>query len=62
VRAFISSVMLEAREIGERIGIPIAQQPEDRTRSRASWAPSRPPCCRTWKPASRWRSTPSSPW
>jgi len=30
VRAFISSVMLEAREIGERIGIPIAQQPEDR--------------------------------
>jgi 2-dehydropantoate 2-reductase len=30
VRAFISSVMLEAREIGARIGIPIAQQPEDR--------------------------------
>jgi len=30
VRAFISSVMLEAREIGGRIGIPIAQQPEDR--------------------------------
>lgn len=30
VRAFVSSVMLEAREIGERIGIPIAQQPEDR--------------------------------
>ncbi|GAB3764575.1 2-dehydropantoate 2-reductase [Ramlibacter monticola] len=30
VRAFISRVMLEAREIGERIGIPIAQQPEDR--------------------------------
>ena len=30
VRAFISSVMLEAREIGERVGIPIAQQPEDR--------------------------------
>ena len=30
VRGFISSVMLEAREIGERIGIPIAQQPEDR--------------------------------
>ena len=30
VRGFISSVMLEAREIGARIGIPIAQQPEDR--------------------------------
>jgi 2-dehydropantoate 2-reductase len=30
VRAFVSRVMLEAREIGERIGIPIAQQPEDR--------------------------------
>ena len=30
VRGFISSVMLEAREIGARIGIPIEQQPEDR--------------------------------
>ena len=30
VRAFVSSVMLEAREIGAHIGIPIAQQPEDR--------------------------------
>ncbi|MDE2605645.1 MAG: 2-dehydropantoate 2-reductase [Burkholderiales bacterium] len=30
VRGFISSVMLEAREIGARIGIPIGQQPEDR--------------------------------
>ncbi|OYU74158.1 MAG: 2-dehydropantoate 2-reductase, partial [Burkholderiales bacterium PBB5] len=30
VRGFISAVMLEAREIGHRIGIPIAQQPEDR--------------------------------
>jgi 2-dehydropantoate 2-reductase len=30
VRGFISSVMLEAREIGARIGIPIAQTPEDR--------------------------------
>lgn len=27
---FISRVMLEARAIGERIGIPIAQEPEDR--------------------------------
>jgi 2-dehydropantoate 2-reductase len=30
VRGFVSSVMLEAREIGARIGIPIAQQPGDR--------------------------------
>ncbi|HSV52242.1 MAG TPA: 2-dehydropantoate 2-reductase [Burkholderiaceae bacterium] len=30
VRGFISSVMLEAREIGARVGIPIAEQPEDR--------------------------------
>lgn len=30
VRSFISSVMLEAKEIGARIGIPILQQPEDR--------------------------------
>ncbi|MBK6005503.1 2-dehydropantoate 2-reductase [Ramlibacter ginsenosidimutans] len=30
VRAFISSVMLEAREIGARVGIPIEQKPEDR--------------------------------
>lgn len=30
VRGFISRVMLEARAIGERLGIPIEQQPEDR--------------------------------
>jgi 2-dehydropantoate 2-reductase len=30
VRGFISRVMLEAKEIGNRIGIPIVQQPEDR--------------------------------
>ena len=30
VRDFISRVMLEAREIGARIGIPIEQQPQDR--------------------------------
>jgi 2-dehydropantoate 2-reductase len=30
VRGFISKVMLEAREIGARIGIPIEQLPEDR--------------------------------
>jgi 2-dehydropantoate 2-reductase len=30
VRGFVSSVMLEAKAIGERMGIPIAQTPEDR--------------------------------
>ena len=30
VRGFVSRVMLEAKEIGARIGIPISQQPEDR--------------------------------
>ena len=30
VRGFCSQVMLEAKEIGARLGIPIAQQPEDR--------------------------------
>jgi 2-dehydropantoate 2-reductase len=30
VRAYLSTIMLEAKAIGERIGIPIAQQPEDR--------------------------------
>ena len=30
VREFISSVMLEAKAIGERLGIPIDQQPQDR--------------------------------
>ena len=30
VRGFISAIMLEAREVGARIGIPIEQLPEDR--------------------------------
>jgi 2-dehydropantoate 2-reductase len=30
VRGFISTVMLEAKAIGEQLGIPIDQQPEDR--------------------------------
>jgi 2-dehydropantoate 2-reductase len=30
LRGFISHVMLEAKAIGEKLGIPIAQQPEDR--------------------------------
>lgn len=43
VRGFISAVMLEAREIGHRIGIPITQQPEDRhqvTRKLGAFKPS----------------------
>jgi 2-dehydropantoate 2-reductase len=43
VRAFISTAMLEAREIGARIGIPIVQQPEDRhqlTRKLGAFKPS----------------------
>lgn len=43
VRGFISAVMLEAKEIGTRIGIPIAQQPEDRhavTRKLGAFKPS----------------------
>lgn len=43
VRAFISKVMLEAREIGARIGVPIAQTPEDRhqvTRKLGAFRPS----------------------
>ncbi|SIQ66965.1 2-dehydropantoate 2-reductase [Pseudacidovorax sp. RU35E] len=30
LRGFISAVMLEARSVGERIGVPIAEMPEDR--------------------------------
>ncbi|VTU13007.1 2-dehydropantoate 2-reductase [Variovorax sp. SRS16] len=30
VRGFISAIMLEARDIGARIGVPIAETPEDR--------------------------------
>ena len=30
VREFVSRIMLEAKEIGARLGIPITQQPEDR--------------------------------
>ena len=30
LRGFISAVMLEARTVGERIGVPIAEMPEDR--------------------------------
>jgi 2-dehydropantoate 2-reductase len=43
VRAFISSIMLEAKEIGKRLGIEINQEPEDRhvvTRSLGAFKPS----------------------
>ena len=30
VRGFVSAVMLEAKAIGERLGLPIDQRPEDR--------------------------------
>lgn len=43
VRDFIGKVMLEAKEIGARIGIPIAQTPEDRhevTRKLGAFRPS----------------------
>lgn len=43
VREFISRVMLEAKEIGARIGVPIAQTPEDRhqvTRKLGAFRPS----------------------
>lgn len=43
VRGFISAAMLEAKAIGERIGCPIAQSPEDRhavTRKLGDFVPS----------------------
>jgi len=43
VRAFLSAAMLEAREIGARIGCPIAQTPQDRhavTRKLGDFTPS----------------------
>jgi len=43
VRDFISKIMLEAKEIGARVGIPIAQMPEDRhavTRKLGAFKPS----------------------
>ncbi|HMN20968.1 MAG TPA: 2-dehydropantoate 2-reductase [Ottowia sp.] len=42
-RGFVSAVMLEAREIGARIGVPIEQTPEDRhqvTRKLGAFTPS----------------------
>ncbi len=53
VRAFISAVMLEAREIGARMGLPISQEPEDRhvvTRKLGAFTPSMLQDVRTGKP------------
>jgi 2-dehydropantoate 2-reductase len=52
VRDFVSAVMLEAKAIGERIGLPIDQQPTDRHAVTLKLGPSKPPCCKTWKRAS----------
>jgi 2-dehydropantoate 2-reductase len=43
VRDFVSKIMLEAKQIGEKIGIPIAQTPDDRhgiTRKLGAFKPS----------------------
>lgn len=53
VRGFVSAVMLEAREIGARIGVPIAETPEDRhqvTRRLGAFTPSMLQDVRAGKP------------
>ena len=58
VRGFISQ--RDAGGEGDRRAHRHPDRPAARrtgTPSRASWAPSRPRCCRTWKPARRWSST-----
>jgi 2-dehydropantoate 2-reductase len=49
VRGFVSAVMLEAKAIGARSACPLTSSPKTATPSRASWARSRPRCCRTWR-------------
>jgi 2-dehydropantoate 2-reductase len=51
VRGFVSAVMLEAKAIGARSASRSTSSPKTATPSRASWARSRPRCCRTWKPS-----------
>jgi hypothetical protein len=58
VRGFVSAVMLEAKAIGARSACRLTSSPKTATPSRASWARSRPRCCRTWRRASPWRLTP----
>ena len=53
-RGFVSAVMLEAREIGARIGIPITQQPEDRHQVTRKLGAFKPSMLQDLKPASRW--------
>ena len=53
--------MREAAAIGERIGCAHRRKARKTgTRSPPSWARSRPRCCRTWRPAARSSSMPSS--
>ena len=59
---FTLAIMAEAAAIGERIGCPIHQSGEDRNAvTRKLGAFKKPPCCRTWRRASRSRSTGCSP-
>ena len=57
VRGFVSAVMLEAKAIGEKLGLPIDQQPEDRHAVTRKLGRSRPQCGRMWRRTSPWRST-----
>ena len=52
VRGFVSAVMLEAKAIGENWACRLTSSPKTATPLRASWARSRPRCCRTWRRAS----------
>jgi 2-dehydropantoate 2-reductase len=53
VRGFVSSVMLEAKAIGEKIGIPIAQTPEDRHEVTKKLGALKHLCCKMSKQANR---------
>ena len=57
VRGFVSAVMLEAKAIGEKLGLPIDQQPEDRHAVTRKLGRSRPQCGRMCRRTSPWRST-----
>ena len=57
MRCFVSAVMLEAKAIGEKLGLPIDQQPEDRHAVTRKLGRSRPQCGRMWRRTSPWRST-----
>lgn len=57
VRGFVNAVMLEAKAIGEKLGLPIDQQPEDRHAVTRKLGRSRPQCGRMCRRTSPWRST-----